>query len=141
MLLKSLLSLRNSAAKNLVLNRTISVSSKYMQEKQPDQSTTISQTATNVEQQPKTTTNTPLNEDDWFKKILKPNVAFQTDFDSVTSRMNFATLKGEEKMAYIESYYECCKERGDQVPKELTPEYMEILMRTESYSHLKKTIQ
>lgn len=82
-----------------------------------------------------------LNEDDWFKKILKPTEIQNNMWNSgpmLTKR--FSELSPDEKREYILSYYEASKERGDSVPKKLTDESMDLLMRTESLIHFKKTL-
>lgn len=99
----------------------------------------------NEQQQPPSTQQ--LNEDDWFKKILKPDPktvvsASPRGVDLFVPRVKrFGEMNADEKRQYIVSFYEASKERGDIVPKCLTDEYMDVLMRSESYHHFKKTLE
>lgn len=108
------------------------------------------------QQQPSNNTQ-QLNEDDWFKKILKPepktvvsaasprrgvDLEAATKIDLFVPRVKrFGEMNADEKREYIVSFYEASKERGDVVPKCLTDEYMNVLMRSESYHHFKKTLE
>lgn len=90
-----------------------------------------------------------LNEDDWFNKILKPkknhlspDVNKESDdyyYIGKKSR-KFKDMDTEERKKYIEWYYESCKESGIVVPKQLDDKDLDLLMRCESFSHLKKTM-
>lgn len=100
-----------------------------------------------------------LNEDDWFKKIVKPtsggevasdDLGISSTHDTILKRVSgdgpvikkrFNELEGEEKRKYIVAYYEASKEQGERVPKQLTEKYMEVLMRSETYSHFRRSLQ
>jgi hypothetical protein len=99
-----------------------------------------------------------LNEDDWFKKIVKPtsgevasdDVSISSTHETILKRVSgdgpvikkrFNELEGEEKRKYIVAYYEASKEQGERVPKQLTEKYMEVLMRSETYSHFRRSLQ
>lgn len=127
-ILNRILAQRNDFSKQVRLS-----SKSSLDQKQQLQNETIS---TNEKKETKT-----LNEDDWFKKILKPAEIQQGSWDTgpmLTKR--FGELTPDEKREYILSYYEACKERGETVPKKITDEYLKLLMRTESLIHFKKTL-
>jgi len=77
-------------------------------------------------------------ENDWFKK-LTANHSSETKLNSF-SKTSFIDLSQDEKRNEILKTWKLYKEQGNMVPNEITDKSMNILMKVESYKHLKDTL-
>jgi hypothetical protein len=78
-------------------------------------------------------------EKDWFKQLVVNDNDEQNS--NLTSRLSFKDLNPEDKRNEILRSWKLQKEQGNMVPNEITDKFMDILMKCESFRHLKETFR
>ena len=84
-----------------------------------------------------------FEESDWFNKLTDTSTSSSTlhsGYKIIKNKLKFQEMSSEEKKKMIESLISFRQENGLAAPKKVDEKAMELLLRSESYTHLTKTI-